>query len=189
MGDKYFENFFAPFFFSFLFLEFSSDSVFNSDIKAKGRDVTASDLEQGKRNIHFPMTIRHNQSVLVNELKSKFEAIDQRFDTLFECLNGNGNNLGNSSPKPVISNSESQVINNQILEVLEQWTGRHTQNYYKLKYIFQFLNVFAKDQYQRDGINLVLKRAREVLAAGKTSWNIVLVIGLPLIPFKLFHRN
>ena len=150
LKDKYLENFFAPFFFSFLFLEFSSDFVFNSDIMAKGGDFAASDLEQGERNIDFPMTIRPNQSVLVNELKSKFEAIDQRFDTLFERLNGNGNNLGNSSPKPVISNSESQIIYNQIWEVLEQWTGRHTQNYYELKHIFQLLNVFVKDQYQGD---------------------------------------
>ena len=92
---------------------------------------------------------------------------------LFERLNGNGNNLGNSSPKPVISNSESQIIYKQISEVLEQWTGRHTQNYYELKHIFQLLNAFAKDQYQGDELNLVLKRAREVLAASKTSWNFV----------------
>ena len=100
---------------------------------AKGGDFAASDLEQGEGNIDLPMTICPNQSVLVNELKSKFDAIDQRFDTLFQRLNGNGNNLRNSSPKPVISNSESQIIYNQISEVLEQWTGRHTQNYYELK--------------------------------------------------------
>ena len=129
LEDTYLENFFAPFFFSFSFLEFSSDFVFNSDIMAKGGDFAGSDLEQGERNIDFPMTIRPNQSVLVNELKSKFDAIDQRFDTVFGRLNGNGNNLGDSSPKPVISNSESQIIYNQIWEVLEQWTGRHTQNY------------------------------------------------------------
>ena len=138
-----------------------------------GGDSAATDLEQGEQNIDLPMTIHPNHSVLVNELKSKFEAIDQHFDTLFEHLNGNGKNLGNSSPKPMISNSESQVIYNQISEVLEQWTGRHTQNYYKLKHIFQLLNVFAKAQYQGDGLNLVLKRAKEVLAASKTFWNFV----------------
>ena len=130
-------------------------------------------MEQGERNIDFSMTIRPNQSVLVNELKSEFEAINQRFDTLFEHLNGNGNNLGNSSPKPVISNSEPQIIYNQISEGLKQWTGRHTQNYYELKQIFQLLNVFGKDQYKGDGLNFVLKSAREVLAASRTSWNFV----------------
>ena len=109
-------------------------------------------------NLDFPMSISPNQSVLVNELKSKFEAVGERFDSLFERLKGN--NLGNSSPKPVVSNSESQIIYNQISEVLEQWTGRHSQNYYELKHIFQSLNAFAKDQYQGDGLNLVLKRAR-----------------------------
>ena len=74
------ENFFAPFFF-FLFLEFNIDFVFDTDIMAKGGDFAGHDLDQGERNIDFPMTIRPNQSVLVNELKSKFEAIDERFDT------------------------------------------------------------------------------------------------------------
>ena len=88
-------------------------------------------------------------------------------------MNGSGNNLDNSSPKPVVSSSEFRVIYDQISEVLEQWTGRHTQNYYELKHIFQLLNAFAKDQYHGEGLNLVLKRAREVLAASKTSWNFV----------------
>ena len=138
---------------------------------AKGGEFAAQELHEGERDIDFPMSIRPNQSVLVNELKSKFEAIDERFDSLFE--QSKDNKLGNSSPKPVFSNSESQIIYNQILEVLEQWTGRHSQNYYKLKHIFQLLNAFAKNQYQGDGLNLVLKRARDVLAASKTSWNFV----------------
>ena len=138
---------------------------------AKEGKFAAQELDQGERDIDFPMSIRPNQSVLVNELKSKFEAIEERFDSLFERLKGS--NLGNSSPKPVVSNSESQIIYNQISEVLEQWTGRHSQNYYELKHIFQLLNAFAKDQYQGDGLNLVLKRAGDVLAASKTSWNFV----------------
>ena len=129
--------------------------MFDTDIMAKGGEFAAQELDQGEWDIDFPMSIRPNQSVLVNELKSKFEAIDERFDSLFERLKGN--NLGNSSPKPAFSNSESQIIYNQISEVLEQWTGRHSQNYYELKHIFQLLNAFAKDQYQGDGLNLVLK--------------------------------
>ena len=57
----------------------------------------------------------------------------------------------------MISNSESQIIYKQTSEVLEQWTGRHTQNYYELKHIFQLLNAFTKDQYQGDGLILSLK--------------------------------
>ena len=47
----------------------------------------------------FPLTIRPNQSLLVEELKSKFENIDRRFDSLFEHMNNDGNL--NLQPKTV----------------------------------------------------------------------------------------
>ena len=129
--------------------------------------------EQGKESEQdiFPLTIRPNQSLLVEELKSKFENIDRRFDSLFEHMNINGN--VNPPPKTVASNSDSQVICKQISDVLEQWTGRRTQNYFELKHIFQLLNAFCEERYRGNGLNLVLQRAREVLAASKTSWNFV----------------
>ena len=109
--------------------------------------------------------------------KSKFEGIDRRFDTLFERLNDNSNFNANSVPKPVTPNPDTQIICRQICrqisEVLQQWTGRHTQNYFELKHISQLLNAFPEDRYQGNGFRLVLQRAREVLAASKTSWNFV----------------
>ena len=52
----------------------------------------------GEQTLDFPMAIRPNQSLLVDELKSKFEGIDRRFDTLFERLNDNSN--FNANPVP-----------------------------------------------------------------------------------------
>ena len=62
----------------------------------------------------------------MEELKSKFENKDRRFDALFERMNNNGN--ADPVPKIVISSTDSQVICKQISDVLEQWTGRRTQN-------------------------------------------------------------
>ena len=91
--------------------------------------------------VGFPLTIRPNQSLLVEELKSKFENIDRRFDSLFERMNNDGNL--NQQPKTVAPDPDSQVICKQISEVLDQWTGRRTQNYFELKHIFQLLNAFS----------------------------------------------
>ena len=62
----------------------------------------------------------------MEELKSKFENIDRRFDALFESMNNNGN--ADPVSKIVISSTDSHVICKQISDVLEQWTGRRTQN-------------------------------------------------------------
>ena len=70
-------------------------------IMAKGGDVMNDFKIEGEQNLDFPMAIRPNQSFLVEELKSKFEGIDRRFDTLFECLNDNSNFNANPVPKPV----------------------------------------------------------------------------------------
>ena len=125
---------------------------------AKGGSLTTDLEDEGEQNVDFHMAICPNQSLLVEELKSKFEAIDRRFDTLFERMNDNRNIFENPAPKPVIPNSDSQVIYKQISDVLEQWTGRHTQNYFELKYVSQLLNAFSEDHYQRNGLNLVLQR-------------------------------
>ena len=128
-----------------------------------------TEQKEGEQGI-FPLTIRPNQSLLVEELKSKFENIDRRFDSLFERINNNGS----AAPAPnSMSNTESQLICNQISEVLEQWSGRRTQNYFELKHISQLLKAFSEERYHGNGLNLVLQRAREVLAASKTSWNFV----------------
>ena len=128
---------------------------------------------RGEQNLDFPMAIRPNQFLLVEELKSKFEGIDRCFVTLFEHLNDNSNFNADPVPKSVTPNPDDQIICRQISEVLQQWTGRHTQNYFELKHISQLLNAFAEDHYQGNGLRLVLQRAREVLAASKTSWNFV----------------
>ena len=140
---------------------------------AKGGGAMDNLVHAGEQRLDFPMAIRPNQSLLVDELKSKFEGIDRCFDTLFERLNDNSNFNANPVPKPVIPNPDAQIICKQIAEVLQHWTGRRTQNYFELNHISQLLNAFAEDRYQGNGLRLVLQRAREVLAARKTSWNFV----------------
>ena len=44
-----------------------------------------TEQKEGEQGI-FPLTIRPNQSLPVEELKSKFENIDRRFDSLFERI-------------------------------------------------------------------------------------------------------
>ena len=62
-----------------------------------------AEQKEGERGI-FPLTILPNQSLLVEELKSKFENIERRFDSLFERI---GNN-GSAAPVPnSMSNTES----------------------------------------------------------------------------------
>ena len=95
---------------------------------AKGGSAMDDFNNRGEENLDFPMAIRPNQSLLVEELKSKFEGIDRRFDTLFEHLNDNNNFNANPVPKSVTPNPDAQIICRQISEVLQQWTGRHTQN-------------------------------------------------------------
>ena len=82
-------------------------------------------------------------------------------------MDNNGNIV--PAPKTLISNSESQIICKQISEVLKQWFGRRTQNYFELKHVFWLLNTFSEERYHGNGLNLVLQRAMEVLAASKTS--------------------
>ena len=85
---------------------------------AKGGDIMTGLHEEGEQNLDFPMAIRPNQSSLVEELKSRFEGIDRRFDTLFERLNDNRNFNANPVPKPVISNPDAQIICRHISDVL-----------------------------------------------------------------------
>ena len=139
-------------------------------ILARGGGIIDGQGPEGEQTV-FPLTISPNQSLLVEELKSKFENIDRRFDSLFERMNNDGNL--NQQPKTVAPDSDSQVICKQISDVLDQWTGRRTQNYFELKHIFQLLNAFSAERYHGNGLKLVLQRAREVLAASKTSWNFV----------------
>ena len=123
---------------------------------AKGGGAMDNLVHAGEQTLDFPMAIRPNQSLLVDELKSKFEGIDRRFDTLFERLNDNSNFNANPVPKPVTPNPDAQIICRQIAEVLQQWTGRRTQNYFELNHISQLLNAFAEDRYQGNGLRLVL---------------------------------
>ena len=100
------EHCFAPFSFYFLFSRFV--------IVARRGSILDGQNVEGEQNV-FPLTIRPNQSLLVEELKSKFENIDRRFDSLFEHINNNGN--VDPPPKTVVSNPDSQVICKQISDV------------------------------------------------------------------------
>ena len=78
-------------------------------IVAKEGSAMDEHLNEGEQK-DFPLNIRSNQFLLVEELKSKFENIDRPFDTLFERMNDNENVFNNPVPKTMISNSDSQVI-------------------------------------------------------------------------------
>ena len=126
---------------------------------AKGGDVMADFRDEGEQNLDFPTAVHPNQSLLVEELESKFEGINRRFDTLFGRLNDSSNFNANPVPKHLIPNPNTQIICRQISEVLQQWTGRHTQHYFEVKHISQLLNAFSEDRYQGNGLRLVLQRA------------------------------
>ena len=139
---------------------------------AKGGDFEEYNELEGER-LDFPMKLPPNQSMLLNELRSKFEAIDHRFDTLFERIKDQGTVSEKTGLSTVVVDSNSEVICRQISEALEQWTGKRTQNFFELKHMFDLLKSFSEEKYNGNGLNLVLRRAREVLAASKTSWNFV----------------
>ena len=50
---------------------------------AKGDDLSPLLQLEGEQAIDFLMRLPPHQLMLLDELKSKFEATDQRFDTLF----------------------------------------------------------------------------------------------------------
>ena len=79
-------------------------------------------------------------------------------------MNNDGNL--NQQPKTVAPDSDSQVICKQISDVLDQWTGRRTQNYFELKHIFQLLNAFSAERYHGNGLKLVLQRAGDLRDLG-----------------------
>ena len=76
-------------------------------ILARGGGIMDCQGPEGEQTV-FPLTIRPKQSLLVEELKSNFENIDRRFDSLFERMNNDGNL--NQQPKTVAPDSDSQVI-------------------------------------------------------------------------------
>ena len=95
---------------------------------AKGGGAMDNFDNRGEENLDFPMAIRPNQSLLGEELKWRSMPSNFDFDTLFERLNDNGNFNANPVPKSVTPNTDTQIICRQISEVLQQWTGKHTQN-------------------------------------------------------------
>ena len=148
-----------------------------------------TEQKEGEQGI-FPLTIRPNQSLLVEELKSKFENIDRRFDSLFERINNNGS----ASLVPnSMSNTGSKLICNQISEVLEQWSGRRMQNYFELKHISQLLKAFSEERYHGNGLNLVLQRARKSLLPvkrhGTLSGKLLFLVIVAILGSVLTHQK
>ena len=77
-------------------------------------------------------------------------------------MNNNGNI--DPAPKTLISNSESQIICKQISEVLKQWFGRRTQNYFELKHVFWLLKSNSSPGLIRNvkALNRFVKRGPSV---------------------------
>ena len=92
---------------------------------------------------------------------------------MFECLNQK--NISEKQPVNSISDSSSEldVLYRQISECLEQWPARESQNYFELKHHFKLLHVLRNENYKGEAFALISKRAKDVLAASKTSWSFV----------------
>ena len=71
------------------------------------------------------------------------------------------------------SSSELDVLYRQISECLDQWPARKSQNYFELKHHFELLHVLRNENYKGEAYALISKRAKDVLAASKTSWSFV----------------
>ena len=65
------------------------------------------------------------------------------------------------------------VLCHQISECLKQWPAKKSQNYFELKHHFQLLHILRNENYKGEAFSFIFKRAKEVLAASKTSWSFV----------------
>ena len=50
---------------------------------------------------------------------------------------------------------------------------RPKKNYFELKHHFELLHILRNQNYKGEAFTLISKRAKDVLAAGKTSWSFV----------------
>ena len=83
----------------------------------------------------------------------------------------------NTDKQPAVSSpdssSELDVLYHQISECLEHWPAKKSQNYFELKHHFQLLHILKNENYKGEAFSFISKRAKEVLAASKTSWSFV----------------
>ena len=128
---------------------------------------------EGEQDTTHFMSLPPHQTTLLDELSSRFSNIDKKFEHLFECLNQK--NISEKQPVNSIldSSSELDVLYRQISECLEQWSARKSQNYFELKHQLELLHVLRNENDKGEAFALISKRAKDVLAASKTSWSFV----------------
>ena len=97
---------------------------------------------------------------------SQFMALPPRQPTLLTELSSSNNSISNFS-------SDLDVLYRQISECLEQWPAKKSQNYFELKHHFELLHILRNENYKGEAVAFISKRAKEVLAASKTSWSFV----------------
>ena len=139
---------------------------------AQGGEVYHMNADEGEQDTHF-MALPPHQSTLLNELSSRFSNIDKKFEHLFDYLNQKS--ITEKPPTNLVSESSSEldVLYRQISECLEEWPARKSQNYFELKHHFELLHVLRNENYKGGAFALISKRAKDVLAASKTSWSFV----------------
>ena len=140
---------------------------------AQGGGFGLLNPNEGEQDTTHFMSLPPHQTTLLDELSSRFSNIDKKFEHLFECLNQK--NISEKQPVNSISDSSSEldVLYRQISECLEQWPARKSQNYFELKHHFELLHVLRNENYKGEAFALISNRAKDVLAASKTSWSFV----------------
>ena len=139
----------------------------------QGGEFGLMNADEGEQDASQFMPLPPHQTTLLTELSSKFSNIDKKFENLFEYLNQK--NITEKQSNNSISNSSSEldVLYRQISECLEQWPVKKLQNYFELKHHFELLHILRNENYKGEAVAFISKRAKEVLAASKTSWSFV----------------
>ena len=140
---------------------------------AQGGEYGLMNADEGEQDASQFMPLPPHQTTLLTELSSKFANIDKKFEHLFEYLSQK--NITEKQSNNSISNSSSDldVLYRQISECLEQWPAKKSQNYFELKHHFELLHILRNENYKGEAVAFISKRAKEGLAASKTSWSFV----------------
>ena len=140
---------------------------------AQGGEFSFMNQPEGEQDTTSFMPLPPHQSTLLNELSSRFSNIDKKFAHLFECLGQKGYTDKQPAVSSPDSSSELDILYHQISECLEHWPAKKSQNYFELKHHFQLLHILKNENYKGEAFLVISKRAKEVLAASKTSWSFV----------------
>ena len=139
---------------------------------AQNGDFGLMNADEGEQDsTHFILLPPH-ENAFFTELSSQFSNNDKKFEHLFECLNQK--NITEKHPNSASSlSSELNVLYHQISDCLKQRPAKKTQIYFELKHHFELLHILRNENYTGEAFTLISKRAMDIFAASKTSWNFV----------------